>query len=591
MLTSLIGANTGINPNFMPNIDVSSGGFISDVTAGEQLADSIVTMLKNKHICGPFSIPPFFRYRINLMFPLKQSEKTRMIVNMSFPEGKSFNDNIPKLTHRKVTMTSAPFIGELIRRNHGHAIMSKYDHAYKTIPCKLSEIKFQGLRFLGKYFFECRQIFGATSSVTSYDDLHLLMVILASRSMHGYVNTIWLPRILDDLVGIFRSKALLLDFHNKYTLLANEIGIKLQPSIGSKAFVCEEQGVALGIHFSSKDMTWGLPTNKQTKYLAKIHEILDHTYVTLNQLQEVNGVINYIVSMSPILRFIRHHILHEEKRAQSAKDNKIMISFPARFQLITWANIIQELSDFPIPIRDTVPPIKIICLLSDAAGKPKILEHSNIEVAAAAVAYISPNTNLIATACQAFFPHDLVTHKTDDNGIRFGDKSTFLELSAILLGIIRNKNLIAKRQVLILSDSLPALWALQKGRSPTCLYSSTLCLAIATLLNSFESYFYTRHIPRKTNYAAIVADGLTRKDKTSDLFSKIFKDKLQTDWPTTLQTWLQNPSFDDTLGARILDEISREPFFAFIPNGGEGEGSSNNAFLPFTPLGNGKERA
>ena len=65
VLTSLIGANTGINPNFMPNIDVSSGGFISDVTAGEQLADSIVTMLKNKHICGPFSIPPFFRYRIN----------------------------------------------------------------------------------------------------------------------------------------------------------------------------------------------------------------------------------------------------------------------------------------------------------------------------------------------------------------------------------------------------------------------------------------------------------------------------------------------------------------------------------------------
>ena len=48
-------------------------------------------------------------------------------------------------------------------------------------------------------------MFGATSSVTSYDDLHLLMVILAVRAMEGYVNQLFLPHILDDLVGIFTS--------------------------------------------------------------------------------------------------------------------------------------------------------------------------------------------------------------------------------------------------------------------------------------------------------------------------------------------------------------------------------------------------
>ena len=79
-------------------------------------------------------------------------------------------------------MTSAPHVGELIKRCHGQAVLSKYDHvaAYKMIPCKISDLRLQGFRFLNNYFYELRQIFGATPAVNSYDDLHMLMVTVIS---------------------------------------------------------------------------------------------------------------------------------------------------------------------------------------------------------------------------------------------------------------------------------------------------------------------------------------------------------------------------------------------------------------------------
>ena len=77
-------------------------------------------------------------------------------------------------------------------------------------------------------------------------------------------------------------------------------------------------------------------------------------------------------------------------------------------------------------------------------------------------------------------------------------------------------------QKFLLTDSLPALWALEKGRSSTCLYSSTICLAIATILQSLQCYYFLKHVKRKTTYAATVSDALTRDDKAGDIYSNIF---------------------------------------------------------------------
>ena len=161
---------------------MSKGGFFSDIDVGLQLADTIVTSIKKKFVAGPFSAPPLFNSRINQMFPIVQPDKVRMIVNMSYPPGFSFNDNLNYSALRKVTMSSAPIVGELIRKCQGTATLSKYDMvaAYKLVPCQIKDIKLQGFSFLGKYFYETRQIFGAASSVS-----HQMMVAFPSQTMPG----------------------------------------------------------------------------------------------------------------------------------------------------------------------------------------------------------------------------------------------------------------------------------------------------------------------------------------------------------------------------------------------------------------------
>ena len=147
---------------------------------------------------------------------------------------------------------------------------------------------------------------------------------------------------------------------------------------------------------------------------------------------------------------------------------------------------------------------------------------------------------------------------TDDRGVRYGDKSNFLELAAILLGIIHNKDYLQGNQVLLLTDSLPAMWAIQKGRSSTCLYSSTLTLSIATILQSLGSYYYIQHVPRVSDYPSTVSDALTRDNSVGDIYAKLMKDKLKEGWPNCLLQWLSQPTLDDTLGYRIWREINKQ---------------------------------
>ncbi len=52
-------------------------------------------------------------------------------------------------------------------------MMSKFDlvAAYKQVPCKIEDLRLQGFMWLGKFFCETRQIFGAGTSVCNYDIL------------------------------------------------------------------------------------------------------------------------------------------------------------------------------------------------------------------------------------------------------------------------------------------------------------------------------------------------------------------------------------------------------------------------------------
>jgi hypothetical protein len=166
---------------------------------GEKVTETIATWIEKGFVSGPFDAPPLKNFRVNPLSAIDQGTKIRPVLDVSAPKGASLNDNMNEFCIEKVFMSSArKFSFSLYECGRG-AIMSKFDFvdAFKIIPAKLEDLKFQGFFWLNKYFIENRQIFGAKTSVPNFD--------IFANSIKSFVNAdLKIPerffhRTLDDI--------------------------------------------------------------------------------------------------------------------------------------------------------------------------------------------------------------------------------------------------------------------------------------------------------------------------------------------------------------------------------------------------------
>jgi hypothetical protein len=95
---------------------------------------------------------------------IPKGENYRPIINMSLPEGVSFNDNLDKSKIEKVKMWIARDFSYTLKDAGKDSRFSKYDFkdAFKNVPARKEDWRLQVFRWLGRYFFETQMIFGAT---------------------------------------------------------------------------------------------------------------------------------------------------------------------------------------------------------------------------------------------------------------------------------------------------------------------------------------------------------------------------------------------------------------------------------------------
>jgi hypothetical protein len=106
-------------------------------------------------------------FRVNPQIAVVQPGKVRPVLDVSSPQGVSFNLNVDKFRTEKVQMASAKKFSQVLLDCGKNAKMSKHDlvAAYKQVPCKVSDLRLQGFQWLGKFFVETRQVFDAKTSV------------------------------------------------------------------------------------------------------------------------------------------------------------------------------------------------------------------------------------------------------------------------------------------------------------------------------------------------------------------------------------------------------------------------------------------
>ena len=557
------GADALIDPSKVSPMTDQNSKSVLHPEVGKHYTDQLATMVKNKFVAGPYDTSPIPNLRLNSLFAVNQSDKYRPILNLSKPEGNSYNEAVIPHKMRKVTMSTARQFADTLCKTGKGSYISKLDHvsAYKLVPAKPDQFYLQGFMWLGKIFIELRQIFGARSSVPNYDDLHQTVSDLVK--IKSNTDRQFLHRTLDDQVTITPFIHENIAFIETYLDLAQKIKLPLADTTGQdKAFLYRTSGTVLGVFFDTNKMTWTYRESKRLTHMKIIQSALLLPKVTLEIMQKVAGVINTLVLMCPLLRFLRAPIIAQLSDAYSTSP-LYLGSASAKF-LNLWLHIFEELKDgFPIACIPRFPPAIVTTFVSDAAGLPDPTKVLDFDIGVGAAGYYAPFSKIFYVG-QVLWPLQFL-QRCDGSNKYFGRKTTLLEAIGLLVPWYHNVSQFINSTVVLMVDNLGTVWAYEKGRSKEDMYTSVIMFALNHLAIHFSCKLYVQHCPRLSSEAAVAADLLSRTNEQGIAFIQRQHSTITRGWPSSLLKWMDNPSFDWNLGLSLVHdfEASLGRFFFF----------------------------
>ena len=528
---------------------------LSAVNNGAEVTDVIASWIKKGFVAGPFSQPPLPQFRVNSLMAIVQGPKVRPVLNVSLPKLYSFNDNIEVNAMEKVKMTSArAFSYSVIEAGRG-ALMSKFDmtDAYKNIPAQLEDLRLQGFQWLGKYFVELRQIFGAKSAVANYD-IFGNTVLTITAAICGIPEK-WIHRTLDDVPFVARIGSGLAElFCKTYKQICRELNIGLAPEceLFEKAFTLSKYGKVLGVFFETDTASWCLPEDKREKSLEAIREALAAP-PTVKSFQKLVGRLNDISIMCPFLKGFKMPLNMCLSATMAKEEPKVMLSEPARKDLGVWARFLMDKEKWiPICHRYSSPPIFHSYFTSDAAGS-SIDTSDSLRLGCGNVGF--SGDGLIIFAYQLFWPKGVLKATRDEKNSSLGSKTTTLEFLGIIVPFLVAPDLMVNQNIVVKVDNIGCFFGWLNKHASGDVIASILIKALHLIGAYLSCQIHIEHLPRKSSWDANLVDRLSREKTTTKQDRKLLESFVLPEVPVSLMEWMKNPSEDWSLPEKLLDSV------------------------------------
>jgi hypothetical protein len=521
---------------------------------GSSVSDTIATWISKKFVAGPFNTPPLSHFRVNSILAVPQPNKTRVCINVSLPEGKSFNDNIEKTDLEKVRMSSARLFAYKVMEAGPGSIMAKSDivDAYKNIPACSKDLRLQGFSWEGKFFIELRQMFGACSAVQNFDIMANTVRSLALANCS--IPSRFVLRQLDDVpvVGPAAS-GWCEDFLAAYKQVCERINLQLAPDCPKfdKSFGPTTYGKVLGIWFDTTTLCWKLPVEKISAALQSISSFLTSPQPSLLETQSLMGRLNNVATMCPFMNIFKFNL--NEYLAMKTKNIPTTLEAKARKDLQVWANMLLHPTKWiPIHPEKTHPPLATIKFFSDAAGMADNGKRSgNI---GCGVIGMDPDGNTLL-GYQMWWPESFITTATDIKGKRFGNKTTTLEMIGILLPLLLIPEKLRNSHIELFTDNMGCVFGMKDGYVKNDEYASIFIRAAYLIGAYLGSVLHVAHIPRRSSWETESADNLSRSNTTSFLEKQILSRYDTLSVPPNLTNWLENPTNNWDLALDLLKYV------------------------------------
>ena len=523
---------------------------------GETMTDNIATWVKKGFAAGPFSCPPTKMFRCNSFLAVKQGEKVRPVLNVSLPEENSFNSNICLNEMEKVTMCSARQFSQVLQEAGEGAVFCKFDQkdAYKNIPAKVEDYRLQGFEWLGKYFVETRQIFGARTAVANYDILGRIILDLAI--IDSGVPSKLCMRQLDDVPMVSPVGKDYCDrFQSSYKKICEKVNIELASPCKEfdKAFEKTTYGKVLGIWFRSTDQKWSLPDEKRFKAAETVRKALEQDKIMLLDMQRLMGRLNNIVTMCPFLKLFTSPLYQSLGWLQKNPFKPVILSEECKNDLQVFCGFLSDKDVWhPIAPRPCAPPTVRLNFISDAAGEN---DSTKGEIGFASVGFDLDGKFLFAR--QVMWPKGILNEVKDKNGKSYGQKMTTLETLGLLLPLISIPGELRNQNIVMGVDNLGCVYAMDSCKSSNDETASILVRAIHLIAAFLGSRIHAIHVPRMSTWEAELVDRMSRENTTTTSDRALLNSFNHDPLPGCLTGWMENPREDWSLPIELLEYVEK----------------------------------
>jgi len=516
---------------------------------GAAVTEKIAAWIRDGFVAGPFSSPPLSEFRSNSMMVDVQKGKPRIIINMSYPKKASFNDNVDTDMVQKLTMSSARQFGQAILQAGQGSIMSKVDmkDAYKLIPAASEDLRLQGFKWLGAYFVETQQIFGAATSPANFDQV--AATILTAVCNNCSIPRQLVHRTLDDVACVApKSKEWCQEFTMKYKNTCAKLGIQLAPICPKqeKAFENTTRGTVLGIKFDTERLAWSLSSEKMEDILSDIFTALNSGHLDLKQMERLNGRLNNLGQMCPFLQAFKRPL--NQLLANFKDDYSILLPVSPELasDLKVWAAVAIEAGGWlPIYQEMAHPPLGSVAFTSDAAGCTGEEEWTGV----AAIGLDSLDE--IWFCCRGKWPSAIKEGK-DEKGADFKSKMTTLELIGLFLPLLCLPSYLAGKNVILKVDNTSVIFGWENKCVKGDVTASALVKALHIVASFLPCRVFVHHSPRVSDKASRLADSLSRASTSREAEEELGTTKIRP-IPAPLGEWLKNPATDWQLGFKLVD--------------------------------------
>jgi hypothetical protein len=318
------------------------------------------------------------------------------------------------------------------------------------------------------------------------------------------------------------------------------------------------RGKVLGVMFDSiytTDLTWRLSDNKLNKAKLVVKKAMSSETCSLKEWQKLMGRLNDISQMCPFLKSFRQPINKCVSKIPSnaAPLTPVKISHEAKEDLQIWANFLS--SDFkwlPISKELSAPPIWRKEFVSDAAG---LSESADIRSGPGCGNVGFKEDGTIVFAHQLIWPRDFIEKATEDSNIRFGDKTTTLEVIGLLMPFVLVPEEFKQSHVVVKVDCPGAVFGMENRFSRGDVCASIFIRAIYLIAAYLECTLYVEHLPRMSDWGAEVTDRLSRLSTTTRQDNNLLRAFKPRPLPVCLVNWLQNPTEDWGIAAELLNHV------------------------------------